>query len=117
MRSAALPRFSSKIPGFISYVLLRTENPMKSQPCFLKARLCRAFKKQGWDFIGFVFLNIPLHCNVGLLFACSPAFPIILLICSSWRVLAQNRICPPSSVLSASARSPGERNGQIAGMR
>jgi|GEM_PF-2236297 len=25
MRSAALPRFSSKIPGFISYVILRNE--------------------------------------------------------------------------------------------
>jgi len=46
--------------------MLRNTNPIKSQPCFLKARHSRAFKKQGWDFIGFSVLRSTYEIKPGI---------------------------------------------------
>jgi|GEM_PF-6483888 len=53
MRSAAVPRFSSIIPGFISYVLLRD----------LRINKIPIFEREGW-------LCQPSLSKIGILFSC-----------------------------------------------
>jgi len=56
MRSAAMPRFSSKIPGFISYVIL-CEHFDTALPNVNKFNGFNGFQWTSMDFNGFQWIN------------------------------------------------------------